>query len=53
MIPEDQGTQKLNTWKYDIIEKLNEIIELNHRIENNVIYINDIIHVFKANYPTS
>ena len=40
---------KLNTWKYNLIEQLNEIIELNDRIESNGIYINDIKHVFKAN----
>ena len=44
---------KLNTWKYDLIEQLNKIIELNHRIEGNGMYITDIMHVFKANNPTS
>ena len=44
---------KLNTWKYDLIEQLNKIIELNHRIEGNGMYITDIMHVFKANNPPS
>ena len=44
---------KLNTWKYDLIEQLNKIIELNQRIEGNGIYITDIMHVVKANNPAS
>ena len=35
------------------MEQLNKIIELNHRIEGNGMYITDIMHVFKANNPTS
>ena len=35
---------KIKKWKYDlIIEPLNEIIELNHRIEANGIYMTDIM----------
>ena len=44
---------KLNTWKYELGEWLNEIIELNHRIEGNGIYVFDIVHVFEANNPAS
>ena len=44
---------KLNTWKYDLIERLDEIIELNHRIGGSGNYIIDIMHFFKANDPTS
>ena len=32
---------------------MNEIIELNHRIEGNGIYVTDIMHVFKAKNPAS
>ena len=44
---------KLNTWKYYLIEQLNNIILLNHRIEGIGIYITDTMHVFKANNYTS
>ena len=32
---------------------MNAIIELTHRIEGNDIYINDTMHAFKFNNPTS
>ena len=32
---------------------MNEIIELNHRIEGNGIFITDIINLFKDNNPVS
>ena len=44
---------KLNTWKHDLIELLNKMIELNHRIQGYGIYIADIMHVFETNNPTS
>ena len=47
------GGLKWNTWIFDLIEWLNEIIELNHRIEGNGIYVTDIMHVFKAKNPAS
>ena len=44
---------KLNTCKYNLIEQLNKIIELNQRIEENGIYITDIMHESKANNSAS
>ena len=32
---------------------MNGIIEPNHRIDGNGIYVTDIMHVFKANNPAS
>ena len=43
-----RGT-KLNNWKYELILQSTEIIELNHKVEGNGIYITDMMHVFKAN----
>ena len=44
---------KIKHLEIRLTEQLNEIIELNHKIEGNGIYIADIMHVFKANNPTS
>ena len=53
LVPKSRGTNKLNRWEYKLIARLREIIELNHRIEGNGIYIVDIMHVFEANNPAS
>ena len=53
LVTKSRGANKLNHWEYKLIARLREIIELNHRIEGNGIYIVNIMHVFKANNPSS